>query len=243
MTSESETPITKTQAVDVSTENYKLAGTFAIFSFYTVFAFFLDGNPRSNWANHLGNGLACGILSLVSAAIILAVVKGFPKDRTTRRVFLSNLAFPMILTGFLWIRCANDFFTKQAEQRRYAELAEEKMGEQARRKQEAEPVIRMAKSVLDDSIRKSLREEEGSIKIVGWSVSSLGEGTWLVKFQYSVNGVNKWFLYEYNDYIRDFKSVLADESLKNHYLNTDSEGTSFNEATRSQMGDWYGPVR
>ncbi len=241
-----ETPNPETPTVTTPPEDHKCTGTFVIFSIIVGIAFVIAqdaGNPQSNWANHLGNGLACGTLAVATAAIILVFALGFPKDRTAWRVFISKMAAPMIFTGFFWLWRTTTISEEQAERGRYAKLVEETMSEQALRKQEADPVIRMAKIVLDDRIRKSISMVEGSIKIDGWSASSLDGGTWLVKFEYSANGVNQWFLYEYNDYLRDFKSVFEDESIKSHYLNIDSSGASFNEATRRKMGDWYGPVR
>ena len=223
---------------------HTLTWTFILFAIIVVIAFGISldyGDPQSNWANYLGSGLACGTLSLVTAAIILFFALGFPKNRTTWRIFISKMAIPMMLTGCFWIWRTNEISEKQFEKGRYAKRVEEEMTKQSLRKKEAEPVIRMAKIELDDILIRRLKDKEGVIKIDGWSASSLDGGTWLVKFEFSENGEDKWMLYEYNDYLRDFKSVFTDEALKSHYL--DTEGSSFNQATERRMGDWYGPVR
>lgn len=253
MNPESDTPNSAPPALSTHTDEINYTATSIVFLLIVGIASLIvegSGDSQSNWANHLGSGLAFGVLSVVTASIILMFRSGFPKNRTMWRIFVSNLAIPMMFTGALWLWRANSISVKKAEKEdekaEYAKLDQETIREEQQKqriKQEADLVIRSAKIMLDDQIRRFISEIKGAIRIDGWSASPLGGGTWLVKFVYSINGSDKWLLYEYNDYLHDFRLVFSDNILKGEYLKSDEDGASFNEATLRKMGDWYGPIR
>lgn len=242
----SKIPDSEAPEVTPSHEMLKYIGTSTVFSVVVGTAFFIGQgyqNPQSNWANHFGNALACGLLSLGTAAIILIFVLRFPRNRIEVQLFFRKLAIPMILTGAFWLWRTDVISQKEAGKGRYEKLVKETISKQQLQKQEADPIIRLAKIKLDEDIKRFLSKTEGSLQILGWSVSPIGGGTWLVKFEFSTSGRNRWLLYEYNDYLGDFKSIFSDDEIRKQYLDSDSDGSSFNEDTRLKMGGWYGPIR
>jgi hypothetical protein len=66
-------------------------------------------------------------------------------------------------------------------------------------------------------IRETLGKMTGDLKVTGWNATDHGDGTYLVQYQFSINGEGKSFALEANTRIGIVRNVMKDETLRKKY--------------------------
>lgn len=241
----------ESNTVSVDNQTGKIAAVlvFCIITLISYFIFSDAEDPKLNWANYLGSALACGIISLATAAMFLGFLLFLgmltvPKGRRMLHVITSHLAWPMIVAGVFWMwRAHEGVFEKYVLEQRAHDSAEQQKDKLIFEKK-ARSAIFKVQTKEEESIRDYLRKSDSPIDVKGWSAVSIRGSKWLVQFEYSVGKQSRWILYEYDEYLGSVKSVLDDEKLLSVYMTKDSDGhPQWNEDISWEIREWYGPIK
>jgi len=202
-------------------------------------------HPQWIWADCFGRAFGTGLLSLLSAVAIVGVLMvidaiSVPSGHSRMSVFLRSLAWPLVLTGALWLWHAHTVASTAADDATEVRALADKLRRDEELRSKAEPVIRAVRLSEENSIKNHLRGKDGVNDVIGWSAAHFEGTKWLVKFQFNENDSFKWMIYEYDSYLTTVKSVHSDKRLKEQYLETDETGAT--GLKRSYL-TWYGPVR
>jgi len=202
-------------------------------------------HPQWIWADCIGRAFGTGLLSLLSAVAIVGVLMvidaiSVPSGHSRMSVFLRSLAWPLVLTGALWLWHAHTVASTAADNTTEVRTLADRLRRDEELRTKAEPVIRAVRFSEECGLKTYLREKLTVVDVKGWSAAHFEGTKWLVKFEFKENDSFMWRVYEYDSYLSTVKSVQSDKRLKEQYLETDETGAT--GLKRSYL-DWYGPVR